>query len=235
MIDNIVRAVRKPEPPPVTWADAPAYTAMGYEVLPIEARQVEDGHEVPFGGGWAWGLGEVPESAHASTAVGILCGRQPRGNVGLDDVAARWVVALRIKIHSNKKLSQEIERLVRPRLHWSDEATARHAPVRLTPHSRELLMVFRFEGADPRSLYSLSTRPFDAPGDRPYADYNVVSLEASGQCFVADGIVGGKPYTWRDGLSLRAVHRNDLPIMTTDDAHEMYEAIETLLQERCGY
>ncbi len=217
---------RAPVPAPITWADAPAYRANGYCPIAVELSQIAEGREQPCSGGWAWGHGEIAASRHGENGVGILCGRLPRGSVGLDECQTSWIAALRIDVHTDGKLVRDIERLIEPGLRWADGITTRYAPVRTAPNSKALLMPFRLEARDPRDIYGI-TRHFTAPADRPNdSRYNCVSIASSGVCFAASG------FLWRNDLDLRAVPRAALPLMSADDARDIIDQCKALIDER---
>lgn len=226
---NLFKRAPTPAPPPITWADAPLYAQNSYSCVAVELSRLAEGHETPGAspGDWArHGHGPIHENQTDTYGVGILCGRLPHGNGVASECESTWVAALRVDIHTDGKLVRDIERLIASRLRWADGITTTHAPVRLTPNSKAVLLPFRVEAHDPRTIYS-TTRWFTAPADKA-SDFrgNRVSIESFGVCFAVTG------FAWRDGVDLRAVHRDALPVVSSDEAREMIAQCSALIEDR---
>jgi hypothetical protein len=219
---------RKAEPVP-SWKDADAYARMGYAVIQVEKWRVDDSHETPIVGmGYGsaiFSVGSEIRERDYNDEVGIISQKLPHAGISNDWAMSTWMSVLRLDIRTDRKLVRDIETLIEPRLSWRADVATRYAPVRLALDSSAILMPFRLDTGGYTSP-SGKTRGFQLPKDGRWDMPNVVSISTAYECFVASR------FPWRDGLDLRAVHIDALPLMNRDTAAAILSDVEALLDAR---
>jgi hypothetical protein len=220
---------RKPAEPLSNWGNsADAIARNGYCVVQCAASRVDEGKEPALNSYTAsiHYAGNLISERDMDDAITILSQRLPHAGISNDFAMGSWISILRIDVRIDRKLVAAIESLIAPRLRWADGITTRHAPVRLSPDSSALLMVFRL---DPNSGYHSPTaksRSFKLPKDGTWDAPNVVSVTTAYGAFTASH------HEWRDGLDLRAVNRDALPVMDQATATAIIDDVEKLLEAR---
>jgi hypothetical protein len=219
---------RKPAEPLPTWADADVYARNGYCVVQCSASRVDEGKEPPpnsYTASIHYAGNEIRERDY-NDAVAILSQRLPHQGISNDFAMGSWVSILRIDVRTDKKLARDIEALIAPRLCWADGVTTKHAPVRLSPDSSALLMVFRLPPDSGYVSPFAKSREFRLPKDGKWDDPNRVAISTAYGAFIASH------YEWRHGLDLRAVNRDALPVMDQETAGAIIADVGKLLEAR---
>jgi hypothetical protein len=204
---------RKPVDTLTEWADAAAYAANGYAVLPLEKSwaSVEPHpavdaltHEAPMGQSHAWGL-DAPVHGADEFTVAIQAGRLPReGAWSITECRASWLCCVKLAPMSKRQMRDALPLLA-------------GSLIRTDTRNGHMLAVFRAGTvADPRDF------GFDA---------RTTHAEATGiACFLPRA-----PWlTWRDGCSPATVRRDELRPLTWDDAQDLFHAVDEVTRERAA-
>jgi hypothetical protein len=195
-------------PAPVLWHDAEAYRHAGFSVVPVELGQVQLGREFPAAQGIVKHATAYNEpSKPADFAVGIVPSIVPIQGKSLADALATRSGIVRVNVAKDKGAAAEVLAVV--------ERYLPGAPVRLALDSPSALVPFRIDPQkDPHEFRHFNNPTSDA-----------VFVETLYACFLA----GGDRYRWRGGVDLLATGRAGLPLLSVEEAAQMFAECRVIL------
>jgi hypothetical protein len=195
-----------------------AYAEAGYAPIPLRHGRPAVSGVLSNSPSWRYYPGaEHAQPAFAECSVGLLCSARPlsgaRGNATLAACSSSWIAGVRV-VSPHKKLRVELADII--------ERVAGAAPCRTL--GDELLYVFKVA----RPFIARRVPSVTLPGDNPialkYVPTRVEVLSVGAFCDVSGG-------TWRNG-SLPETRRDELPLLTAENAHSVMTATESLYRLR---